>query len=119
MVIQQGDVLWVDLPQPRGSEPGGRRPVVVLQHDRFNRSAINTIVVAAVTAQLKRAGFPATVRLRGGEAGLPKPSVVNLSQLLSIDRSWIIGRTGRVSATRLAEIWDGVRLVLEPDPEPV
>ncbi len=114
MVIEQGDVVWVELPPSMGSEPAGRRPAVVLQHDRFNRSRIATTVVAAITSNLKFATAPGNVRLRKGEAGLPLPSVVNVTQLATIDRGRVHSRLGRLSRERLREIWDGVRLVLEP-----
>lgn len=115
-MIGQGDVVWVDLPEPRGSEPGGRRPAVVLQHDRLNRSQINTTVVVAVTSNLKYASLPGNVRLRKGEAGLPRPSVVNVTQIATIDRGAVLARAGTLSARRLAEVWEGVRLVIEPRP---
>ncbi|HVY62901.1 MAG TPA: type II toxin-antitoxin system PemK/MazF family toxin [Planctomycetota bacterium] len=116
MVIAQGDVVWVDLPPPRGSEPAGRRPAVVLQHDRLNRSQINTTVVVAVTSNLKYAALPGNVRLRKGEAGLPRPSVVNVTQIATIDRGAVLAKAGTLSAQRLAEVWEGVRLVIEPRP---
>jgi mRNA interferase MazF len=114
MVIAQGDVLWVDLPAPVGSSPAGRRPAVVLQHDRFNRSALRTVVVAAVTSNLRLGAMPGNVRLGRGEGGLPRPSVVNVTQVATIDRDQIVGRAGALSPSRLAKVWEGVRLVLEP-----
>lgn len=114
MVIEQGDVVWIDLPRPRGSELAGRRPAVILQHDRFNRSLIATTVVAAITSNLRLAAAPGNVRLRKSEAGLPRPSVVNVSQIATIDRAQILSRAGRLSRARLLEVWNGVRLVLEP-----
>ncbi len=116
MVVRQGDVVWVALPLARGSEPAGRRPAVVLQHDRFNRTNLATAVVVAITSQLKYAGLPGNVRLRRGEAGLPRPSVVNVTQIATVDRALLGTRLGALSAARLAEVWTGVRLVCEPDP---
>jgi mRNA interferase MazF len=87
---------------------------VVIQTDRFNRSAIQTIVVAAVTSNLKLAAAPGNLRLRRGEAGLAKPSVVNVSQLAAVDRELVRGHLGKLSQRRLAEVWRGVRLLLEP-----
>ena len=115
MVIQQGDVLWVALPSPRGSAPAGRRPVVVIQHDRFNRTALATAVVVAITSKLKYAALPGNVRLRKGEAGLGRASVVNVTQLATVDRDQLGARLGRLASSRLAEIWSGIRLVCEPD----
>jgi mRNA interferase MazF len=114
MVIQQGDVVWVELPPTRSSAPAGRRPAVVLQHDRFNRSRIQTTVVVAITSNLKYAELPGNVRLRKGEAGLPKPSVVNVTQVATIDCSYVTSVIGHLSQERLLEIWKGVRLVIEP-----
>ena len=115
MVARQGDVVWIALPPARGSEPEGKRSAVVLQHDRFNRTRLATTVVVAITSQLKYAALPGNVRLRKGEAGLPRPSVVNVTQIATVDRTMLGGRLGTLSAARLAEIWAGVRLVCEPD----
>jgi mRNA interferase MazF len=114
MVINQGDIVWVDLGGRRGSSPAGRRPAVVLQHDRFTASGIATIVVATITSKRRYADLPGNVALRRGEAGLAKPSVVNVTQIAAVDRGDIVATAGRVSRTRMLEIWEGVRLVLEP-----
>ena len=114
MVIEQGDLVWIDFPTSRGSAPAGRRPAVVLQTDRFNRSRLNTVVVVAITSQLKYAGLPGNVRLSKGEAGLPRSAVVNSTQIATVDRSYLVEKLGRLSARRLGEIWEGVRLVLDP-----
>lgn len=113
-MILQGDVVWVDLPDPEDSTPGGRYPAVVLQHDRFNRSSLNTVVVVMITSQIRYAGQPGNVRLRKGEAGLPKPSVVNATQIVTLDRASLIAKIGHLSKDRLVEIWEGVLMVLEP-----
>ena len=104
------------MPLAQGSEPGGRRPAVVLQHDRFNRTHLATAVVVAITSHLKYAGLPGNVRLRRGEAGLPRPSVVNVTQIATVDRALLGPRLGTLSSSRLAEVWTGVRVVCEPDP---
>lgn len=115
MVIRQGDVVWVVLPVPRGSEPGGRRPTVILRHDRFNQTVLNTVVVAMITSNLRLAALPGNVRLRKGEAALPRASVVNVTQVATLDRDDVTARVGSLSRARLREIWAGLRLVLEPD----
>jgi len=115
VVVRQGDVVWISLPDARGSEPGGRRPVVVLQHDRFNRTRIATAVVVAITSKLKYAELPGNLRLRKGEAGLPRASVVNVTQLATVDRTLLGPRLGTLTEKRLAEVWSGVRLVCEPE----
>jgi len=113
-VIRQGDIYWVDLGTPTGSAPGYRHPCVVIQNDLFNRSRIHTVVVCALTSNLKRAQAPGNVLLNVGEANLPKRSVVNVSQILTVDKSQLGERIGRLSAQRVRQILDGIRLVLEP-----
>lgn len=115
MVIEQGDIVWVVFPPPRGSGPAGRRPAVVLQHNRFNRTRLATTVVVAITSRLRYAALPGNVRLARGEAGLPTPSVVNVTQIATVDRADVGDRLGRLSRSRLIQVWDGVRLVLAPD----
>jgi len=112
VVISQGDVCWTDLPEPAGSGPGYRRPVVVVQGDPLNRSRISTVVCAAVTSNLKWAKAPGNVRLSARESGLPRDSVVNVSQILTLDRSRLTDRVGNVSRSRLEEILTGVDAVL-------
>ncbi len=119
MVVRQGDLVWVDLPRARGSEPSGRRPAVVLQHDRFNRTTLATVVVVAITSKLKYADLPGNVRLRKGEGGLRRPSVVNVTQIATVDRDLLGPAIGRLSRARFAEVWAGVCLVCEPDPDGV
>jgi mRNA interferase MazF len=114
MVIQQGDVVWVEFPRPRGSAPGYSRPAIVLQHDRYNRSKIQTTIVVAITSNVKYSALPGNVRLRKGEAGLSKSSVVNVTQISTVDNSFLTRVIGHVSEDRLLEIWRGVRQVLEP-----
>ena len=113
-MINQGDVFWVDLGQPSGSEPGYRHPHVVIQNNVFNRSRINTVVVCALTSNLKRAQAPGNVLLGEGEANLPKQSVVNVSQIFTVDKADLVERMGSLSPKRVGEILNGVSLVLEP-----
>jgi mRNA interferase MazF len=114
MVIHQGEVFWVDLDDPIGSEPGYRHPHVVVQNDVFNQSRIATAVVCALTSNLKRAEAPGNVLLGIGEAGLPKQSVVNVSQVFTVDKSRLRERIGVLSAQRVREIIAGIHLVLDP-----
>jgi len=114
MVINQGDIYWVDLGEPVGSGPGYRHPHVVIQNNVFNRSRIRTVVVCALTSNLKRARAPGNVLLEKGEANLPKKSVVNVSQIFTVDKMLLDEYIGTVSRERLQEILAGVKLVIEP-----
>ena len=114
MVIRQGDVFWVDLGEPGGSAPGYRHPHVVIQNNLFNHSRINTVVVCVVTSNLKRASAPGNVLLRKSEANLPKRSVVNVSQIFTVDKADLVERIGTLSSKRVRQILDGVRLLTEP-----
>jgi mRNA interferase MazF len=111
-VIQRGEIWWADLAEPRGSEAGFRRPVVVIQSDAFNRSRIGTVVVAAITSNLALADAPGNVRLLRRESKLPRESVVNVSQVLTLDRRFLSERVGRLPASAFAQIEAGLRLVL-------
>jgi mRNA interferase MazF len=113
-VIRQGDLYWIDLGEPSGSRPGYRHPHVVIQNDLFNASGINTIVVCALTSNLTRAEAPGNVHIRKGEGGLPKESVVNVSQVFTVDRVDCVEKIGTLSGRRVREIIDGVTLVIEP-----
>ena len=108
--MRQGEVYWLQF-SGEGSEPSGRRPAVVVQHDRFNRSAIHTTVVAAVTSNLRLAAMPGNVRLRKGEANLPRPCVVNVSQILTIDRARLAERVGSLGGERLRAVLSGLALL--------
>lgn len=110
--MKQGEIWWASLRDPRGSEPGYRRPVVVVQSDAFNQSAIHTVIAALVTSNLRLAGAPGNVGLRSGESGLAKDSVINLSQLVTLDKNFLSTRIGRLTTLRLRELEDGLRLML-------
>jgi mRNA interferase MazF len=114
MVINQGDVFWVDLSEPSGSEPGYRHPHVVIQNNVFNRSRINTVVVCALTSNLKRAQAPGNVLLEKREANLPKQSVVNVSQIFTVAKRDLDEKIGTLSRRRVRQILEGVRLAIEP-----
>ena len=114
MVIRQGEVYWIELPVPRRSEPGYRRPVVVVQNTLFNAGSGHTVIVCIITSSLRRAETPGTVPLEPGEANLPKGSVVNVSQVLTVDKLQLGERVGRLSRDRVRQILDGIYLWLEP-----
>lgn len=114
MTIRQGDIYWVDLGDPAGSEPGFRHPHVVVQNNVFNGSRINTVVVCALTSNLKRAAAPGNVLLKKGEANLKKDSVVNITQLVTVNKIDLIELIGTLPSLRAREIVDGIRLLIEP-----
>lgn len=114
MVINQGDIFWIELDEPSGSEPGYLHPHVIIQNNLFNCSRINTVVVCVLTSNLRRANSPGNVLLEAGEADLPEQSVVNVSQILTINKSQLGEKIGTLSAERVRQILDGIRLVVEP-----
>lgn len=110
--MKRGEVWWADLPDPSASEPGFRRPVVILQSDEFTRSRIGTVVVAAITSTTQLAAAPGNVLLSRRSVGLGRASVVNVSQIVTLDKSFLTDRVGRLPPARLREVDEGVRLVL-------
>ena len=114
MVIRQGEVYWADLDEPQGSEPGYTRPYVVIQNNVFNQSRINTVLLCALTSNPKRGQDPGNVTLNTGEAGLPKQSIVVVSQLVTLDKSQLGDYIGALSKSRVRQILDGIQLMTEP-----
>ncbi len=112
MVIQRGEIWWAELEEPRGSEPGFDRPVVIIQSDIFNRTTINTVLAAAITTNLRMEGMPGNVLLPKKSSGLAKPSVVNVTQLLTLNKSWLKSKVKQLSQSEMAKVEAGIRLVL-------
>jgi mRNA interferase MazF len=112
--IRQGDIYWVDLGDLKGSGPGYRHPHVVVQNNIFNDSKIGTVVVCVLTSNLKRATAPGNVLLKKREANLPKESVVNISQLITVDKADLVEKIGALSGPKINKIIDGIRLMIEP-----
>lgn len=111
--MRKGDIWWAELPEPEGSGPGYRRPVLVVQADDFNRSRINTVIVAVLTSNLALAPAPGNVLIKAKRSGLPKDSVVNVSQLITIDKRFLTERVKSLDQQTLVEVDNGLRLVLE------
>lgn len=111
-VVSRGQVWWVDLGEPTGSAPGYRRPALVVSSDRFNRSKIATVVLAAITSNVRLGDAPGNVAMPKGTADLPKASVVNVSQLLTVDRAVLESPIGALDTLRMRAVDDGLRLVL-------
>jgi mRNA interferase MazF len=114
MGIRQGDLFWINLEVPRNSEPGYRLPHVVIQNNLFNESRINTVAVCALTSNINRAKAPGNVLVRKGEGNLKKDSVVNISQVITVDKSDLVEKIGSLSSGRIKEIIEGIRLLIEP-----
>ncbi len=112
MVIAQGEIWWADLPNPIGSGPGFRRPVVVVQGDSFNRSNIATVVCVPLTSNMKWADAPGNVLLSSRSSGLPKDSVANVSQIVTLDKSLLSDRTGKLPRSQLGLVLSGINIVL-------
>ncbi len=110
--MKRGEVWWASLPAPTGSGPGYRRPVLVVQSNAFNDSRIATVIVAVITSNLALEAAPGNVRLARGASGLGKASVVNVSQLVTLDRRLMTERVSALPATLMARVGDGLNLVL-------
>lgn len=100
--------------EPHGSEPGYRHPHVVIQNNVFNESRINTVVVCALTFNLKRANAPGNVLLKKGEGNLPKDSVVNITQIITVNKSDLIEKIGTLPSSKIRQIFEGIKLLAEP-----
>ncbi len=112
MVISQGEVWWADLAAPAGSGPGFRRPVVVVQSDALNRSRIATVVCVPLTSNLKWALAPGNVRLSARLTGLPKDSVANVSQIITVDKEFLTARVGKLPRAKLELLLSGIDVIL-------
>ena len=110
--MERGEIWWASLPEPRGSEPGYRRPVVIVQSDDFNQSRISTVIAAAVTSNARLAMAPGNFMIRKKASGLHRDSVVNVSQLITVSKIFLTDRIGRLSPTQLHQLDEGLRLVL-------
>jgi mRNA interferase MazF len=110
--MKRGEVWWATPPAPTGSGPGFRRPVLIIQANPFNRSRIATVIVAVVTSNLSLAEAPGNVRVGKADSGLAKPSVVNVSQLFTMDRALLAERVRALPADALQRVDDGLRLAL-------
>ena len=112
MVVERGTVWWADLPEPRGSEAGFRRPVVIVSADAFNRSRIQTVLAVALTTNLSLVAAPGNVLVPGKVAGLPKDSVANVSQVVTLDRDFLREPAAKLPPKLLQQVDAGLRLAL-------
>ena len=110
--MKRGQIWWAELPEPTASEPGYKRPVIIVQSDDFNRSRISTVIAVVVTSNLKLAKAPGNVRLSTKQSGLNKISVANVSQIITLDKRFLAEMTGRVDHRTMLQIDEGIGLVL-------
>lgn len=112
MVVERGQIWWADLGEPDGSEPGFRRPLLIVQSDAFNRSQLRTTLAVVLTSNLRLLDAPGNVLLSARVSGLPKDSVANVSQVITIDRDFLTERAGSIRGALLRDVDAGLRLVL-------
>jgi mRNA interferase MazF len=113
VVIQRGEIWWADLEAPRGSEPGYRRPLLIVQADAFNRSRVQTVLAVVLTSNLRLVEAPGNVLVPKRLSGLPKDSVANVSQLVTVDRDVLAERVGKLAGPVMSAVENGLRLVLD------
>ena len=112
MVVERGDIWWADLGTPSGSEPGFRRPVLIVQADAFNRSRLPTVIAVVLTSNIRLVDAPGNVLMPSKATGLPKDSVANVSQVITVDREFLTEQVSRVRGQVLKDLDNGLRLVL-------
>lgn len=112
MELARGDIWWADLPEPRGSEPGYRRPLLLVQSDAFNRSRLRTTIAVVLTSNVRLVDAPGNVLVPARASGLPRDSVANVSQIITVDRSALTERVGRLPSSMVEQVADGLGLTL-------
>lgn len=113
MVIQRGDIFWVNFSPGKGSEPMGRRPGLVVQSDALNESKLNTVIMLAITSTLKFGNLPGNVTLKKGEANMPARCVINVTQIKSVDKASFAEKIGTLSNQKMEEVAQGLKLIMD------
>ncbi len=113
MVVERGEIWWASLPEPSGSEPGFRRPVLIVQADPFNRSRLETVIAVVLTSNLRLVEAPGNVLVPAAASGLPKDSIANVSQVVTVDRAFLTERAGRLRGRAMEAVDEGLRLALD------
>lgn len=113
VTIQRGQIWWADLGEPQGSEPGYRRPVLIIQEDHFNQSNLATIIVLSLTSNLNYQKLPGCIFLSAKDSGLNKDSVINATQIVTIDKVWLDELIGDIDWSIMAQVDENIRLVLD------
>ncbi len=111
MVVEHGQIWWADLGEPEGSEPGFHRPLLIIQDDAFNRSRLHTVIGVVLTTHMRLLDAPGNVLLPAKATGLPKDSVANVSQVITVDRDFLLEPAGRVRGQLLRDVEHGLRSV--------
>jgi mRNA interferase MazF len=112
MELARGEIWWADLPEPQGSEPGYRRPLLIVQNDAFNRSRLRTTIAVVLSTNVRLLDAPGNVLVPAKASGLSRDSVANVSQILTVDRAALTERVGRVPASLIEQVAEGLRLAL-------
>jgi mRNA interferase MazF len=112
VVVERGQVWWADLGEPSGSEPGFRRPLLIVQDGAFNRSRLRTVIAVVLTSSVRLVDAPGNVLIPAKAAGLPKDSVANVSQVITVDRDFLAELAGRLPGHLLRSVDNGLRLAL-------
>ena len=112
VTTKRGEIWWADLGEPMGSEPSLRRPVLIVQDNQYNRSRIVTVIVLSITSNTRLADMPGNILLNKKESGLPKESIINVSQIATIDKSWLENKVGALTQSMMEEVDYGMGLVL-------
>ena len=113
MVIKRGQIWWAELPEPVGSEPGYKRPLLIIQSDDFNKSKIHTIIAAVITSNIRLSAAPGNILLSTKKSKLPKKSVINVSQLITIDKLFLTEKINTLPRSIMTKVDEGIRLVLQ------
>jgi mRNA interferase MazF len=113
MVINRGEIWWAELPEPTGSGPGNKRPLLIIQSNEFNKSKISTVIAAVITSNLRLAGAPGNILLSAKGSKLPKESVINVSQIITIDKSLLTEKIHQLPNNIIMQIDEGLKLVLK------
>lgn len=110
--VARGDIWWIDLPDPVASAPGGTHPALIIQANAFNRSRISTVLAAVVTSNMRLGELPGNVAVSARDSDLKKPSVVNVSQIITVDRTFLRSRAGRLRPEAMERVEQGLKLIL-------
>lgn len=112
MVIKRGDIWWAELPEPHGAGPGYKRPLVIIQTNEFNKSKINTVIAAVITTNLRLSAAPGNILLSKNKSKLPKESVINVSQIVTVNKSFLTEKVKTLPSSTMVQVDEGIRLVL-------